>query len=176
MQAGRQAGTFTTPSPLWQTELLHCSLLPSSATGAQEGWFYSLSPEFQGQGQRQSALSVEKVRPSAGLATSGHQHRKYSVSVLAVACPSVSIVLLFCCVLASAHSDQRLLHPKKQERPASQNSCPFFHLYLFIPYTSTILLADQILYCSFQNRDIPVPYKHLLFCPINKTINNQTLS
>lgn len=67
------------------------------------------------------------------------------VSVLAVACPSVSLVLLFCCALASPHSDQRLLHPEKRERPASHNSCPCFCLYLFNPYAPPILLTDQIL-------------------------------
>lgn len=82
------------------------------------------------------------------------------VSVLAVACPSMSLVLQFCCALASSHSDQRLLRPEKQERPASLRSCSFFCLYVPLPNIPPILLTTQIPYCFSQKRNIPVPYKH----------------
>lgn len=152
-----------------QSESLHCSLSPSSAPGARGG-----RPTVLPRAQRARSGSVclisgeSEAQCWAGLLQATSTGR-IPVSVLAVVCPSVSLILPLCCVLASSHSGQRLLDPEKQERPTCQNSSPFSCLSPF-PYSLPIRLTAHILFCSFQKRGIPVPCKHLFFCLINKTI------
>lgn len=149
----KQPDTYTPPSPLWG---VNCFTAPSQLSN-----WSTRAPRAR---SKSASLISEESEAQCWAcllqAINTVSQEVLPVSVLTVPCPSVSLVLWFCCALASSHSDQRLLPPEKQERPASQNSCPFFCLYISIPHIPSSLLNAQTAYCSSRKRNIPVPYKY----------------